>query len=39
VRDEDMGFAVERGARLLESVVACVGVDGDESGRGELAML
>jgi L-ornithine N5-oxygenase len=38
LRDEEMGFAVERGARLLESVVECVG-NGDENSRGEVAML
>jgi L-ornithine N5-oxygenase len=37
VRDEDMGYAVERGNRLLSSLLESV-VGGEES-RGEVAML
>jgi L-ornithine N5-oxygenase len=37
VRDEDMGYAVERGNRLLSSLLEIV-VGGEES-RGEVAML
>lgn len=36
-RDEDMGYAVERGSRLLGSLLESV-VGGEES-RGEVAML
>jgi L-ornithine N5-oxygenase len=36
-RDEDMGYAVERGSRLLNSLLDSV-VDGEEV-RGEVAML
>ncbi|KAI5245428.1 hypothetical protein E4T43_03123 [Aureobasidium subglaciale] len=37
LRDEDMGFAVERGSRLLNSLLESL--QGGEESRGEVAML